>query len=91
MSLPGNQEQKPSLTGATVRKKKSMGIRALSAKQRKDDHIRALLKEHLSEIRALLRREVPVQVEVGKKINLLLCVMFVDYFLLCNQALYVPF
>ena len=63
LSVPGNAEQKSS--GATVRKKKSMGIRALSAKQRKDDHIRALLKEHLSEIRALLRREVPVGVEVG--------------------------
>ena len=66
MSVPGNLEQKFS-TGATSRKKKSIGIRALSAKQRKDDHIRALLKEHLSEIRALLRREVPVGVEVGNK------------------------
>ena len=64
LSVPGNLEQKSS-SGATARKKKSIGIRALSAKQRKDDHIRALLKEHLSEIRALLRREVPVGVEVG--------------------------
>lgn len=63
--VPGNLEQKPSGTGVTSRKKKSMGIRALSAKQRKDDHIRALLREHLSEIRALLQREVPVPVEVN--------------------------
>lgn len=66
LSVPGNVEQKPSMTGSTVRKKKSIGIRALSPKQRKEDHIRALLKEHLSEIRALLRRDVPVPVEVRK-------------------------
>lgn len=65
LMVPGNLEQKPSGTGVTSRKKKSMGIRALSAKQRKDDHIRALLREHLSEIRALLQREVPVPVEVN--------------------------
>ena len=65
LSVPGNLEQKSSSSGAPARKKKSIGIRALSAKQRKDDHIKALLKEHLSEIRALLRREVPVGVEVG--------------------------
>lgn len=63
LSVPGNVEQKPSMTGSTVRKKKSIGIRALSPKQRKDHHIRALLKEHLSEIRALLRHDVPVPVE----------------------------
>ena len=68
LSVPGNAEQKPSMTGSTVRKKKSIGIRALSPKQRKDHHIRALLKEHLSEIRALLRHDVPVPVEVRKTI-----------------------
>ena len=52
-------------TGATPRKKRSMGIRALSAKQRKDDNIRALLKEHLSEIYTLLQLEKPVPVEVS--------------------------
>ncbi|XP_027049490.1 cilia- and flagella-associated protein 54-like [Pocillopora damicornis] len=71
LMVPGNLEQKPSGTGVTSRKKKSMGIRALSAKQRKDDHIRALLREHLSEIRALLQREVPVPVEeVPFEVNL---------------------
>ena len=67
LSVPGNLERKTSMSVPTVRKKKTIGIRALSAKQRKDDHIRALLKEHLSEIRALLRREVPVGVEVRNK------------------------
>ncbi|XP_022809818.1 uncharacterized protein LOC111346817 [Stylophora pistillata] len=65
LTVPGNLDQKPSGMGTTARKKKSMGIRALSAKQRKDDQIRALLKEHLTEIRALLQREVPVSVEVS--------------------------
>ena len=41
-----------------------MGIRALSAKQKKDDNIRAQLYEHLSEIRALIQHEVPVPVEM---------------------------
>jgi len=64
--VPGNLEQKASVTtGATPRKKRSMGIRALSAKQRKDDNIRALLKEHLSEIHTLLQLEKPVPVEVS--------------------------
>ena len=62
--VPGNLDQKSSTTGTTPRKKKSMGIRALSAKQRKDDHIRALLKEHLSEINALLPLEKAVPLEV---------------------------
>lgn len=66
LTIPGNLEQKTSSTGATARKKKSMGIRALSAKLRKDDNIRALLKEHLSEIRALLQHEVPAPVEVRR-------------------------
>lgn len=66
LPVPGSVEQKTSATtGATARKKKSMGIRALSAKQRKDDNIRALLKEHLSEIHALLQQEKPVPVEVS--------------------------
>ena len=62
--MPGSVEQKTSSTGAPARKKKSMGIRALSAKQRKDDNIRVLLKEHLSEIRALIKHDGPVSVEV---------------------------
>ena len=45
-------------------KKKSVGRRALSAKQKKDDNIRSLLKEHLSEIGALIQHEVPVPVEM---------------------------
>ena len=65
LTIPGNVEQKSSTTFVQARKKKSMGIRALSAKQRKDDHIRALLKEHLSEIHALLQLEKPVPLEVG--------------------------
>ena len=83
LSVPGNLEQKSSSTGVTVRKKKSIGIRALSAQQRKDDHIRALLKEHLSEIRALLQREVPVPVQVRSKFQLsvtTLCFILVDQF-----------
>ena len=64
--VPGNVDQKASVTtGATVRKKKSMGIRALSAKQRRDDNIRALLKEHLGEIQALLELDKPGPVEVS--------------------------
>ena len=73
LSVPGNLEQKSSSTGVTARKKKSIGIRALSAKQRKDDHIRVLLKEHLSEIRALLQRKVPVPVQVRSKFQLSQC------------------
>ena len=66
LTVPGAPEQKSSTTtGATPRKKKSIGIRALSAKQRKDDNIRALLKEHLGEIRALLYLEKSVPVEVS--------------------------
>ena len=41
-----------------------MGIRALSGKQRKDDHIKALLKEHLNEIQSILQPQKPVPVEV---------------------------
>ena len=44
--------------------KKSVGMRALSAKQREDDNIRAPLKEHLSKIRALIQLDVLVPVEV---------------------------
>ena len=66
LTVPGAQEQKSSTTtGATPRKKKNIGIRALSAKQRKDDNIRALLKEHLGEIRTLLYSEKSVPVEVS--------------------------
>ena len=66
LTVPGAPEQKSSTsTGATPRKKKSIGIRALSAKQRKDDNIRALLKEHLGEIRTLLYLEKSVPVEVS--------------------------
>ena len=65
LAVPGNSEQKSSITGASPRKKKSMGIRALSAKQRKDDNIRALLKEHLGEIHALLQLDKQVPVEVS--------------------------
>ena len=65
LAVPGNAEQKSSTTGASPRKKKSMGIRALSGKQRKDDNIRALLKEHLSEIHSLLQLYKLVPVEVS--------------------------
>ena len=66
LTVPGAPEQKSSTTtGATPRKKKSIGIRALSAKQRKDDNIRALLKEHLGEIRTLLYLEKSGPVEVS--------------------------
>ena len=69
--VPGNVDQKASVTtGATVRKKKSMRIRALSAKQRRDDSIRALQKEHLGEIQALLQLDKPGPVEVSE------CVFF---------------
>ena len=70
LTVPGAPEQKSSTTtGATPRKKKSIGIRALSAKQRKDDNIRALLKEHLGEIRTLLYsgKSVPVEVSCLKE------------------------
>lgn len=63
LAIPGNVEQKSSTTSVQARKKKSMGIRALSGKQRKDDHIRALLKEHLSEIHALLQLDKAVPLE----------------------------
>ena len=65
LTVPGAPEQKTSATGPTPRKKKSIGIRALSAKQRKDDNIRALLKEHLGDIRTLLYLEKSVPVEVS--------------------------
>lgn len=65
LAIPGNVEQKSSTTSVQARKKKSMGIRALSGKQRKDDHIRALLKEHLSEIHALLQLDKAIPLEVG--------------------------
>ena len=66
LTVPGAPEQKSSTTtGTTPRKKKSIGIRALSAKQRKDDNIRALLKEHLGEIRTLLYLEKSLPVEVS--------------------------
>ena len=64
LAVPGNADQKSVTTGATARKKKSMGIRALSGKQRKDDHIKALLKEHLNEIQSILQPQKPVPVEV---------------------------
>ena len=70
LTVPGAPEQKSSTTtGATPRKRKSIGIRALSAKQRKDDNIRALLKEHLGEIRTLLYsgKSVPVEVSCLKE------------------------
>ena len=71
LMVPGNVDQKASVTtGATVRKKKSMRIRALSAKQRRDDSIRALQKEHLGEIQALLQLDKPGPVEVSE------CVFF---------------
>ena len=44
--------------------KKGVGMRAPSAKQREDDNIRTLLKEHLSKIRALIQPDVLVPVEV---------------------------
>ena len=70
LTVPGAPEQKSSTTtGTTPRKRKSIGIRALSAKQRKDDNIRALLKEHLGEIRTLLYsgKSVPVEVSCLKE------------------------
>lgn len=65
LAVPGNAEQKSSTTGGSPRKKKSMGIRALSGKQRKDDNIRALLIEHLGEIHALLQLDKLFPVEVS--------------------------
>ena len=65
LTVPGAPEQKTSIAGATPRKKKTIGIRALSAKQRKDDNIRALLKEHLGDIRTLLYLEKSVPLEVS--------------------------
>ena len=62
--MAGNLEPKTSIPGAPPHKKKSMKIRAQSAKQRKYDNIRVLLIEHLSEKRALIQHEVPVPVEV---------------------------
>ncbi|XP_068714678.1 uncharacterized protein [Montipora foliosa] len=71
LAVPGNADQKSVTTGATARKKKSMGIRALSGKQRKDDHIKALLKEHLNEIQSILQPQKPVPVEdVSFEVNL---------------------
>ncbi|XP_068714673.1 cilia- and flagella-associated protein 54-like isoform X3 [Montipora foliosa] len=71
LAVPGNADQKSVTNGATARKKKSMGIRALSGKQRKDDHIKALLKEHLNEIQSILQPQKPVPVEdVSFEVNL---------------------
>lgn len=50
--MPGPQDNKGTPTGG--RKKRSMGIRALSAKQRRDDTIRAKLKQHILEISDML-------------------------------------
>jgi len=52
LSIPGSQDGKSTTTPG--RKKRSMGIRALSAKQRRDDTIRARLKEHIVEISDML-------------------------------------
>ena len=79
LTVPGAPEQKSSTTtGATPRKKKSIGIRALSAKQRKDDNIRALLKEHLGEIRTLLylEKSVPVEVSCYSDLKIKGCIFF---------------
>lgn len=65
LPVPVNTEQKSLTTGAPSRKKKSMGIRALSGKQRKEDHIRALLKEHLNEIQVMLQPQKSFQLEVS--------------------------
>ena len=65
LTVPGAPEQKSSTTTVATPRKKSIGIRALSAKQRKDDNIRALLKEHLGEIRTLLYLEKSLPVEVS--------------------------
>ncbi|XP_074609756.1 cilia- and flagella-associated protein 54-like isoform X1 [Acropora palmata] len=71
LPVPVNTEQKSLTTGAPSRKKKSMGIRALSGKQRKEDHIRALLKEHLNEIQVMLQPQKSFQLEdVPFEVNL---------------------
>ncbi|XP_032221437.2 cilia- and flagella-associated protein 54 isoform X1 [Nematostella vectensis] len=69
IDLPVPEAKPPG--GTPGRKRRTMGIRALSARQRKDDNIRAKLKEHIADVNALISpdrhtdiKDVPFEVTV---------------------------